>query len=155
MNSEKEAEAVKVSSAVGQRWFRQRGSMPLVMAKPVCGRYLWSSEREDVGMLHARKVGVWEISRIIGRSASTLSRALKRNAATRGGKLEYRASVAHWKSELVAKRPKPAKLVTNLPLRDDVQKHLEGTFHDERRRVIAGPRQTPFIGRNRPRRSDR
>jgi hypothetical protein len=29
---------------------------------------------------------------------------MRRNAATRGGKLEYRASVAQWKAELVARR---------------------------------------------------
>ncbi len=43
-----------------------------------------------------------EIARRIGRSPSTVSRELTRNAATRGGKLEYRASVAQWKAELVA-----------------------------------------------------
>jgi hypothetical protein len=34
-----------------------------------------------------------------GRDPSTISRALRRDAATRGGKLDYRASVAHWKAE--------------------------------------------------------
>jgi len=155
ITSEKAAEAIGVAPAVGTRWFRHRGGMPLMMAKPVCGRYLSFAEREEIGLLCAQAVGGREIARRIGRSPSTISRELKRHAATRGGTLEYRASVAHWKSELVAKRPKPAKLVTNPRLRDYVQKHLEGTIHDERGRVIAGPRQAAFIGRNKPHRGDR
>jgi biotin carboxyl carrier protein len=154
ITSEKAAEAVGVSPAVGTHWFRDRGGMPLFMAKPVCGRYLSFAEREEIGLLRAQEVGVREIARRIDRSPSTVSRELKRNAATRGGKLEYRASVAHWKSELVAKRPKPAKLETNPRLRDYVQQHLEGTIYDEQGRVIAGPRQTPFVGRNKPHRGD-
>jgi IS30 family transposase len=42
------------------------------------------------------------IAQAMSRSPSTISRELRRNAATRAGKLEYRASVAQWKSELVA-----------------------------------------------------
>lgn len=76
-----------------------------MMAKPIDGRYLSFAEREEIALLRAQEVGVREIARRIGRSPSTVSREVKRNAATRGGKLEYRASVAQWKSELVAKRP--------------------------------------------------
>lgn len=155
ITSEKAAEVVGVSPAVGTRWFRHRGGMPLMMAKPIVGRYLSFAEREEIALLRAQEVGVREIARRIGRSPSTVSREVKRNAATRGGKLEYRASVAQWKSELVAKRPKPAKLVTNPRLRDYVQQHLAGTIHDARGRVVDGPQQAPFIGRNKPHRGDR
>lgn len=81
--------------------------------------------RKYRSLLRAQDVGVREIARLIGRSPSTASRELTRNAATRGGKLEYRASVAQWKSELVAQRPKPAKLVMNPRLRQHVQDRLE------------------------------
>jgi IS30 family transposase len=50
------------------------------------------------------------IARRLGRDQSTISGELRRNAATRGGALEYRASVAQWRAELVARRPKEAKL---------------------------------------------
>lgn len=153
--SERAAEAVGVSSAVGSRWFRHRGGMPLFMYKPVSGRYLSFAEREEIGLLRAQDVGVREIARRIGRSPSTVSRELKRNAATRGGKLEYRPSVAQWKSELVARRPKPAKLVTNQQLHHYVQDRLEGKIHDAAGREVAGPRQAPFQGRNKPHRGDR
>ncbi|HCL2633986.1 TPA: helix-turn-helix domain-containing protein, partial [Pseudomonas aeruginosa 3C2A] len=126
ITSEKAAEAVGVSSAVGTRWFRHRGGMPLFMSNHISGRYLSFSEREEIGLLRAQSVGVREIARRLGRSPSTVSRELTRNAATRGGRLEYRASVAQWKAELVAKRPKPAKLVTNPRLRHYVQERLEG-----------------------------
>jgi IS30 family transposase len=129
--------------------------MPLFMSKPVSGRYLSFAEREEIGLLRAQDVSVREIARRIGRSPSTVSRELTRNAATRSGKVEYRASVAQWKSELVARRPKPAKLVTNQRLRDYVQDRLEGKIRDAQGREVAGPRQAPFIGRNKPHRGDR
>jgi len=155
ITSEKAAEAVGVSQPAGTRWFRHRGGMPLFLSSPISGRYLSFAEREEIALLRAQDIGVREIARRLGRSPSTVSRELTRNAATRSGKLEYRASVAQWKAELVAKRPKPAKLVTNPHLRRYVQERLEGKMHDARGREVAGPRQAPFIGRNKPHRGDR
>lgn len=155
VSSDRAAQAIGVSQPVGTRWFRHRGGMPLFMSKPVSARFLSFAEREEISLLRAQDVGVREIARRLGRSPSTVSRELTRNAATRGGKLEYRASVAQWKSELVAKRPKPAKLVMNPRLRQYVQDRLEGKIHDARGRELAGPRQAAFIGRNKPHRGDR
>lgn len=126
ITSERAAEAVGVSQPVGTRWFWHRGGMPLFLSKPVSARYLSFAEREEIALLRAQDVGVREIARRLGRSPSTVSRELTRSAATRGGKLEYRASVAQWRSELVAKRPKPAKLVVNPLLRQYVEDRLEG-----------------------------
>ena len=155
ITSEKAAEAVGVSQAVGSRWFRYRGGMPLFMSNPISGRYLSFAEREEIGLLRIQGVGIREIARRLGRSPSTISRELTRNAATRGGRLEYRASVAQWKAELVAKRPKPSKLVTNLQLCHYVQDRLAGKVRDTKGREIAGPAQSPFKGRNKPHRGDR
>ncbi|MGY6240297.1 IS30 family transposase (plasmid) [Burkholderia ambifaria] len=155
VTSERAAEAVGVSSAVGSRWFRYRGGMPLFMSKPISGRYLSFAEREEIGLLSAQNIGVREIARRIGRSPSTISRELTRNAATRGGRLEYRASVAQWKAEHFAKRPKPAKLATNQRLHHYVQERLEGKVCDADGRKVAGPQQAPFKGRNKPHRGDR
>lgn len=155
ITSEKAAEAVGVSQVVGTRWFRHRGGMPLFMSRPISGRYLSFTEREEIGLLWAQRVGVREIARRIGRSPSSVSRELRRNAATRGGKLEYRASVAQWKAELVARRPKPAKLVTNPRLQHYVQDRLAGKIQSPDGREIAGPQQAPFKGRNKPHRGDR
>ena len=155
ITSEKAAQAVGVSTAVGTRWFRHRGGMPLFMSNYISGRYLSFAEREEIGLLRAQSVGVREIARRLGRSPSTISRELTRNAATRGGRLEYRASVAQWKAELVANRPKPAKRVTNPRLHQYIRDRLEGKVKDADGREIAGPRQAPFKGRNKPHRSDR
>jgi transposase-like protein len=155
ITSEKAAEAVGVSQAVGGRWFRYRGGMPLFMSKPIAGRYLSFAEREEIALLSIQDIGVREIARRIGRSPSTVSRELTRNAATRGGYLEYRASVAQWKAERFAKRPKPAKLMSNARLLKYVQERLEGKVRDADGRDIAGPRQAPFKGRNKPHRGDR
>ena len=72
ITSEKAAEAVGVSQAVGCRWFRHRGGMPLFMSKPVSGRYLSFAEREEIGLLRAQDVTVRVMARRIGRSPSTV-----------------------------------------------------------------------------------
>jgi IS30 family transposase len=91
----------------------------------------------------------------VSRSPSTISRELRRNAATRAGKLEYRASVAQWKAELVARRPKTAKLVANELLREYVQERLSGEVRRLDGTPVAGPQAAPWKGRNKPRRQDR
>jgi transposase-like protein len=126
LSSEDAAHAVGVSSAAGVRWFRERGGMATFLLEAVSCRYLCFEEREEIALLRAEGKGVREIARKIGRSPSTISRELRRNAATRGGKLEYRASVAQWKAELMARRPKTAKLAADERLREYVQDRLAG-----------------------------
>jgi transposase, IS30 family len=155
LSSEEAAGAVGVSQPVGSRWFRQRGGMPLFMVSPVTGRYLSFPEREEIAMLKGQGVGVREIARRLGRDPSTVSRELRRNAATRGGKLDYRASVAQWKAELLARRPKTAKLVANDRLREYVQQRLSGEVHRQDGTAVLGPKAAPWKGRNKPRRQDR
>ena len=155
LSSEDAAAAVGVSSAAGVRWFRERGGMATLLRDPVSCRYLCFAEREEIALLRAEGKGVREIAREIGRSPSTISRELRRNAATRGGKLEYRASVAQWKAELVARRPKTAKLAADDRLREYVQDRLAGKVRRPDGTVVAGPAIKPWKGRNKPRRQDR
>ena len=84
------------------------------------GRYLSSAEREEIAVLRARACGVREIVRQLGRSPSTISRQLRRNAATRWGRMEYRATTAQWHADRRARRPKVAKLAANDTLRNYV-----------------------------------
>ena len=128
--------------------------MPTIGLGPRCGRYLCFSEREEIAILTAQGAGVRVIARQLGCSPSTISRELRRNAATRGGKLEYRASVAQWKAELVARRPKTAKLVANDRLREYVWERLSGAVCDEHGQPF-GPAGPPWRGRNKPHRGDR
>ena len=68
-------------------------------ARPLSGRYLSFAERAEIALLRAQGCTVQEVARQIGRAASTISRELRRNAATRSGGLEYRASTAQWHAE--------------------------------------------------------
>jgi transposase, IS30 family len=106
-------------------------------------------------LLRAEGKGVREIARSMDRSPSTISRELRRNAATRGGKLEYRASVAQWHAEQRAKRPKVAKLAVNGRLREYVQVRLAGHVRRPDGRSVPGPVTRAWNGRNKPRRQDR
>jgi IS30 family transposase len=156
LTSEDAAVAVGVSGPVGSRWFRQRGGMPASLrCGPSSGRYLSFAEREEIALLRARGAGVREIARRIGRAASTVSRELRRNVATRSGQLTYRASVAQWKAERAARRPKTAKIVVNEPLRDYVQDRLAGQVRRPDGTPVPGPATAAWKGRNKPRRQDR
>jgi len=105
-------------------------------------------EREEIAVLKAQGAGVREIARQLGRDPSTISRELRRNAATRGGKLDYRASVAQWKAELLARRPKTERLVINDRLREYVQERLSGQVRHPDGTPVPGPETAPWKGRN-------
>jgi IS30 family transposase len=115
-------------------------------SKPLSGRYLTFAEREEIALGCAQSVGVREIARRLGRAASTVSRELRRNAATRSGGLEYRASTAQWHAERAARRPKRAKLTINAALRTYVQDRLAGQVVAQDGTAVRGP-VVPWKGR--------
>ncbi len=154
LSSEEAALACGVSGPVGSRWFRERGGMPSIQLSPLSGRYLSFAEREEIALRKAQGCGVRAIAVALERSPSTISRELRRNATTRGGKLEYRASVAQWKAELQAQRPKEAKLNANDRLRGYVQDRLAGTIARPDGERVVGP-DVRFVGRRHGRRADR
>ncbi|MEZ5090174.1 MAG: IS30 family transposase [Micropruina sp.] len=149
------AGVVGVSWPVGARWFRHAGGMPPLSLEEPSDRYLSFAEREEIALLRAKDLGVREIARRIGRDPGTISRELRRNAATRGGKQEYRALVAQWKAQQAAKRPKTAKLVSNDQLREYVQERLAGNVRRLDGTVVDGPTPPPWKGLNKPHRADR
>ena len=77
------------------------------------------------------------IARRLGRSPSTISRALRRNRDRRG----YRASTAHALAYGRASRPKPAKLAVNVALRTKVEQDLARRYSPEQ---IAGRLRVEF-----------
>src|SRR6478752_10396437 len=89
MASEDAAIGIGVPQAIGTRWFRKAGGMPPAMfersAKPLSGRYLSFAEREEIALLRVQGCAMREVGRRLGRTASTISRELRRNAATRSG----------------------------------------------------------------------
>lgn len=139
--------AVGVSVPVGARWFRHAGGMPPISLAEPGRRYLSLAEREEIAILRATGQGVRVIARATGRDPGTISRELRRNAATRGGKVEYRATVAQWKAQEAAKRPKTAKLVTNPRLRDYVQDRPAGSVTRPDGTAVKGARH-PGPGRD-------
>jgi len=104
--------------------------------------------------LNAASCGVREIARRLGRSPSTISRELRRNAATRSGKLEYRATTAQRHADRRARRPKLAKIAANDALRQYVQDRLAGRVTGPDGVTVAGP-AVRWIGRRHGRRQDR
>ena len=155
VSSEEAALECGVSAPVGTRWFREAGGMRPVSSKPASGRYLSFAEREEIALMRARKSGVREIARALGRSPSTISRELHRNAATRGGQLDYRATHARWHADRRARRPRAAKLVKNERLRQYVQDRLDGTIVRPNGQPAAAPKTTAWKGRRHGRRQDR
>jgi len=158
MTSEDAGMEVGVSQPVGTRWFREAGGMaPSHLSrssKPLSGRYLAFGEREEIALCRAQNFGVREIARRLGRAPSTISRELRRNAATRSGNLDYRATTAQWHAERAAGRPKAAKLATNPELRSYVQDRLAGAVVAPGGAAVPGP-AVPWKGRRHGRRQDR
>ena len=122
LSTEDAAASIGVGSTIAKRWFRQSGGMSPFCLDPVQGRYLSIRERERIMVLHAQKVGIRDIARDLGRSASTVSRELERNSTRTGG---YTASVAQHLADGRAARGKATKLGSNPRLRDAVQAKLE------------------------------
>lgn len=154
-SSEDAAQDGGVSQPVGSRWFREGGGMPpthLAPSAPIPSkRYLTFAEREEIALLRARGYGIRDIAHRIGRAPSTISRELRRNATTRSGGLEYRATTAQWHSERAGRRPKPAKLATNASLRRYVEDRLAGNIMHPDGNPIETPRTTWKKRRHGPR----
>ena len=152
-SSEDAGVAAGVSAAVGTRWFRESGGVSHVIS-PLSARYLSFVEREEIAICFARGLSVREIATRLGRPPSTVSRELRRNAATRGGYAEYRATTAQWHADRRAKRPKVAKLAAHDALRTYVQDRLAGVISASDGTVMPGP-EVRWIGRRHGRRQDR
>lgn len=158
LTSEDAARVAGVSPPVGTRWFRHCGGMPpshLRSSVPVrSGRYLALLEREELALLHAQGHGVRAIARRLGRSPSTISRELRRNAATRSGDFVYRATTAQWHADRAALRPKVARLAAHTRLHAYVAERLAGMVVTSTGVPLAGP-QIAWKGRRHGRRQAR
>jgi hypothetical protein len=128
--------------------------MPPVSLAPLSGRYLSFAGREEIAILHVQHFWLRDIARRISRSPSTISRELRRNAATRSGGLEYRATTAPWHADRKAKRPKVAKLAANDELRRYVHDRLAGMIAAADGTRVPGP-NVHWNGRRHGRRQDR
>jgi IS30 family transposase len=121
-------------------------------APPLSGRYLAFTDREQIALWRAQGHGVRDIARELGRAPSTISRELRRNAATRAGGFEYRATTAQWHADRAARRPKLAKLAINAKLQSYVQERLAGMVIAPSRAIVP---VVPWKGRRHGRRQPR
>ncbi|TKJ31244.1 transposase [Blastococcus sp. CCUG 61487] len=107
LSTEASSSRAGVSSTVGRRWFRECGGVsPIALAEPT-GRYLNLAEREEISRGLAAGLTVRAIARGVGRSASSISREIRRN---RPPGRPYRAVTAQVAAEQRVRRPKPRKL---------------------------------------------
>jgi len=133
-------------AAIAAGSYRKQGSRWLVAAEGIRprrggnlkGRCLTLAQREEIALGRARGDSIRAIAAIIGRSPSTVSRELRRNADGLG---RYRATSAHALAYHRASRPKPAKLLTNLRLRSMVEADLAKKYSPEQ---IAGRLKVDF-----------
>ena len=118
---------IGVSGEVGNLWLRQAGGMVERVQVPT-GRRLCLDERETIGLMLARGASLRAIAAEIGRDPSVVCREVNRNRSRREG---YRPLLAQRKAEHRARRPKPAKLAVEGPLRTFVADRLTQRWSPE------------------------
>jgi len=130
---EEAAAVVGVSHTMGSRWFGDRGGVMPPVTAGRRRRSLRFAEREEIALLRAADVGVREIARRLGRDPGTISRELRRvpHNLNDPHRPVYRASTAQADADERARRPKDAKLATNLSLRREVQARLRKNHSPE------------------------
>ena len=112
----------------GARWLRAEGGVRPRRGRDLKGRCLTFSEREEIALARAGGESMRSIAKRLGRSPSTISRELRRNAGRAGC---YRATSAHARAYERASRPKRSKLATNLVLRKHVEQDLQKLYSPE------------------------
>ena len=123
---------------MGARWLVAEGGVRPRRGRGLKGRCLTFSEREEIALARAGGESMRAIAARLGRSPSTVSRELSRNAGSAGC---YRATTAHALAYERASRPKPSKLAVNLALRRRVQQDLACRYSPEQ---IAGRLRVKF-----------
>lgn len=138
LNCRRAALAVGLGKEAGRDWFRQAGGVvPAYVTAALSGRFLSINEREQILAGVVRGDSIRKIAKSLERAASTVSRELERNMKRpyRGGSelesdscpgraSDYRPHLAQHRAETQARRAKPAKLASNLELRELVAAKL-------------------------------
>ena len=123
----------------GARWVVASGGVRPRRGRNLQGRYLTFAEREEIALARAAGESMRAIARRLGRSPSTISPGAGPQRRARRGR--YRATSAHAAAWERAARPKPAKLATNLALREKVEQYLQKRYSPEQ---IAGRLRVEF-----------
>src|SRR5512146_1858110 len=114
--------AAGVARATGQAWVREAGGVKGNGERAGSGRFLARWEREEIAVGLAAGLSCRQVAARLapGRSASTVSREVRRNSV-RGA---YRAHLAEREALARAPRPKQAKLAAGGELREWVEGKL-------------------------------
>lgn len=133
-------------------WVREAGGVRPRRGRDLKGRCLSFAEREEIALGRAGGESIRVIAGRLGRSPSTVSRELSRNACVAG---RYRATTAHALAYERASRPKPAKLAVNVALRARTWRTICASATRRSRSPAGCAASSPSSGRCgcRPRRS--
>jgi transposase, IS30 family len=121
-----------ITRKTGYRWrFESGGIPPSRLAEDVrSSRYLSLLERQRIATLRGQGHGVREIARRLGRSASTVSRELRRNLLAHD-RDTYDGGLAHARARERARRVRRCRLAHDALLRQEVQAKLEQEWSPE------------------------
>jgi IS30 family transposase len=119
---------INTSRRTGRRVLVDAGGVRPRRGRDLKGRCLTFADREEIAIRRAQGQSLRQIGAAVGRSASTISRELRRNNVPGSG---YRATSAHALAYERASRPKLAKLHANLELRAKVENDLAKKYSPE------------------------
>ena len=142
LSPEEAAVAAGAGRHAGRRWMAAAGGVKGNGPAAVSGRFLAGWEREEIAVGLAAGLSCRAIAARLapGRSASTVSREVRRNSV-RG---VYRAHLAGREAQERARRPKPAKLAVNGELRAWVEEKLALNWSPEQ---VSARLEDEFPGR--------
>ena len=123
MNPVQASRAAGVSKSAAYRLHHKMGGVYRPFEVSCSARYLGREERYEIARLREAGLSVRQVAARLGRSPSTVSRELCRNAAPRGGGYQpERAHALAWQRQ---RRPEPSKLSAAPALRARVQELLD------------------------------
>jgi IS30 family transposase len=129
MNPVRAARAAGVSKSFAYDLRNKTGGVCRPPAVTYSARYLDREERYEIARLRGQGLSVRQVAARAGRSPSTVSRELARNADPRtGGYQPERAHQLAWQRQ---RRPKPSRLAANPALRSAVQGLLNRRYSPE------------------------
>jgi transposase, IS30 family len=141
MNPGQAARAAGVSKSLAYALNRKMGGVHRPPEAARSRRYLDRDERYEIARLLESGLSIRGAAARLGRSASTVSRELKRNADPRTG--EYQPERAHTLARRRRRRPKRSRLSANPVLRAAVQGMLNRRFSPEQ---VSGRLKMKFPG---------
>lgn len=116
--------AAGVSRSAGHYWLKDSGGVRPRPRTPRSALRLSLAEREEISRGLAKKESLTSIAARLGRSVSTVSREVQRNATAAG----YRAHRADRMADARTRRPWPGKLAANEALRERVEEGLKAKW---------------------------